>query len=167
MTLICIEIDAECTVLHLHMCFKHRSTTLYLLGCTFCGTKVGASKITWFFFIIIIWEGLVEESFAILFENLSFSVPSLVLFLFSLIFHLFLPHSHTHRVFWEDVQLPSWEWLMTHFTAQTLRNQRCWGSVSARCPVWVITPGTQLIYHPTINPAVHTCCPMLCPSILL
>ena len=74
-------------------------------------------------------------------------------------------HTHTYKVFWEDVQLPRWEWLMTPFTAQTPHNQRCWGSVSARCPVWVITPGTQLIYYPTINPAVHTCCPLQCPSI--
>lgn len=76
------------------------------------------------------------------------------------------PLSHTH-VFWEDLQLPRWEWLMTPFTAQTPHNQRCWGSVSARCPVWVITPGTQLIYYPTINPAVHTCCPLQCPSVLV
>lgn len=56
---------------------------------------------------------------------------------------------------------------MTPFTAQTPHNHRCWGSVSARCPVWVITPGSQLIYFQTINPAVHTCCPLQCPSVLV
>lgn len=76
-------------------------------------------------------------------------------------------HTHTCKVFWEDIQLPWWEWLMTPFTAQTPHNQRCWGSVSARCPVWVITPGTQLIYYPTINPAVRTCCPLQRLSVLV
>lgn len=98
---------------------------------------------------------------------ISLSVFSM--FLFSSLAFLSFPHwlTYTHKVFWEDVQLPWWEWLMTPFTAQTPHNQRCWGSVSARCPVWVITPGTQLIYYPTINPAGHTCCPLQCHSTLV
>lgn len=82
-------------------------------------------------------------------------------------FCLFHTQTRTHKVFWEKVQLPWWEWLMTPFTAQTPHNQRCWGSVSACCLVWVITAGTQLIHCPTINPAVYTCCPPQCRLVLV
>lgn len=92
------------------------------------------------------------------------SVP-VCLSLISISFPQWHTHTYTHKVFWEDVQLPWLEWLMTPFTAQTPHNQRCWGSVSARCPVWVITPGTQLIYYPTISPAVRTCCSLQCPCV--
>lgn len=44
-------------------------------------------------------------------------------------FCLFHTQTRTHKVFWEKVQLPWWEWLMTPFTAQTPHNQRCWGSI--------------------------------------